>query len=713
MKRPRRKNGNKAHADAGVEGPPPTGFNLGAVKGLAIAALSLLLAAAAVVFFSVLQTVVDCEFRPVTYAIFTGIVLASVGAILGGQAAVKGNLPRAGVTWSITGGAAFLVLVMVAVWWATRGDCKVTAATLRLSSIPTKYTVALREPSLAEKQLRIRFDQNVAVKQFSSHDEGWYDLYFVPKQQTVKIQLDLISISRGKSAQICQISIRPARPNEADVVQILSETSNDPVAFKLKDGFVEEVHNKYDFKGPYEGSASSCLQVEYTDKSGKRTQALVDDIIFVEANVANRLDRGIVDDLSQLTRSFRVYARIGAGQPPSAVREGSAEPPQELHGGTVPVRSDPAGHCPPAVLQAQSGLSAIIIGGGLSEEDLKAVSANWCALEQEVYAILRKLTALNWMRYNLVRFIRSSITSIDVCWTSSDSYRQKNPDRCNPRLDEPRDFSRPLPFAQKREQKQDLLNLLRDGTTPTRPEIGDDSGPLRREVEALLRSYPHDEFDGLFDEHLKSIGAAPAEVRQRFAMAAIGYYYNRVVERQWSKSMESAGALDRDLAQGRKWADKISGPDAGAARARLHYARAHVYAKLAQAPNQVRTDFAELLKLTPEEMTAYPYPLHIARAVVNNSGRTEDRPRFNRLDDTKLTRQPVSTTDKFDSANYEPSLIVVPDPAGTEIAKLGPADKIRILMHFIPDPKKKTENAWDFVWTTQGAGWVRLASKST
>jgi hypothetical protein len=79
----------------------------------------------------------------------------------------------------------------------------------------------------------------------------------------------------------------------------------------------------------------------------------------------------------------------------------------------------------------------------------------------------------------------------------------------------------------------------------------------------------------------------------------------------------------------------------------------------------------------------------------------------------KLTRQLVSTTDKFNTSNYEAGLIVVPDSGSIELAKLGSNDKMRVLMHFIPDPKKKTENAWDFVWTTSGIGWLKLLNKSS
>jgi hypothetical protein len=309
-----------------------------------------------------------------------------------------------------------------------------------------------------------------------------------------------------------------------------------------------------------------------------------------------------------------------------------------------------------------------------------------------------------------VRFIRSSITSIDVCWASSDTFRTKNPDRgnCTPKLNQPRNLSRQLPFASKPEQKRQILNLLRD-----------DSAQIRREVEALLRSYPHDEFNGLFGEYLGTVDTLPLDVRQALASAAIGYYYNRVVEKQWADKIDIARTANADLEQGKKWADKMVGPEAGASRARLHYARAHVFLQVtdfrpsASDASQIRADFSELLKLSSEEMAAYPYPHHVARAVVYNFGKQADSDRFAKLDLDKLARQLASTTDKFSSSSYEVGLMVVPDSGGTELAKLGSNDKVRVLMHFIPDQKRKTENAWDFVWTTGGVGWLKLLNKSS
>ena len=112
-------------------------------------------------------------------------------------------------------------------------------------------------------------------------------------------------------------------------------------------------------------------------------------------------------------------------------------------------------------------------------------------------------------------------------------------------------------------------------------------------------------------------------------------------------------------------------------------------------------------------MAAYPYPYHIARASVFSRGKFEDRERFAKLDVDKLERELVSKTDKFDGSSYEKSLVVLPDPASAELTKLSANDRMRVLMHFVPDPKKKAENAWDFVWTTVGVGWVKVLNKSS
>src|SRR6516162_2846936 len=90
--------------DPRIDTPTPVNFSVAAVKVLLVAACALILTVAAVLFFSVLQPTVPCECRPVNDATFQEMVLAVVGSILGGQAALRGNLQRAGVAWRVTGG---------------------------------------------------------------------------------------------------------------------------------------------------------------------------------------------------------------------------------------------------------------------------------------------------------------------------------------------------------------------------------------------------------------------------------------------------------------------------------------------------------------------------------------------------------------------------------------------------------------------------------
>lgn len=183
-------------------------------------------------------------------------------------------------------------------------------------------------------------------------------------------------------------------------------------------------------------------------------------------------------------------------------------------------------------------------------------------------------------------------------------------------------------------------------------------------------------------------------MRLNLASAAIGYYYNRVVESQWARTREAARKTQGDFEQGRKWADVIVGADRAASRARLYYARAQVFLQATTASartpadaERIKADFSELVKLTPDEMAAYPYPWHIARAGVNVADNAEDIENFAKLEIGKLSRQLGSKTVKFDDAIYEAGLKTAPN--ATEIAQLGENDKIRVLMHFIPNANNK------------------------
>lgn len=233
-----------------------------------------------------------------------------------------------------------------------------------------------------------------------------------------------------------------------------------------------------------------------------------------------------------------------------------------------------------------------------------------------------------------------------------------------------------------------------------------------QEVQALLRAYPHNDFDGGFNELLKTIDAEPAAIRQEFARAAVGYYYNRIVENQWAASVDKVeSALSRDLSSGIRWADKLPNPDQAAARARLHYGRAHVYLKIAPSNTSAITeDFSVLLNLPLDALASYPYPYHVARALSFTRGKSEDRERLAAIS-SKLERQVESKNAKFDPGKYNRNLLVSPYAAGSEIKKLSPNDDTRVIMTFDADPAKKDSEAWDFIITGSSVGWLKRVNK--
>lgn len=360
---------------------------------------------------------VPCEFRPVTYAIFTGIVLACLGIILGGQAGIRGKLPNTGIAWTVSGGAAFLVIVMAAVWWATRNECKEFAA-LKLSFIPTRHAAAAADPSQAVRYMMVRFDERVTVRQFARGDHTDYDIYLSENQTGFKIYLDIIA--QDKAVQVCEISLQPAPPSIKSLlaqpdkfIPVGSHTENEPIEVKFKNGFLDELHSSFDARS--KGGVNVCIQTDYFDDEGKTRTALVDDVYFVENSVSLADIWTRFGGAAQPARPFRVYARAGAAQPPTLVRERPPEPSLDPPA-AVPALAPPSpgAACPERPPQVKAALTTIITTGVVGDDDLKAVYENWCNVEEEFYRLVRIRADSNSIRYNLVRFIRSAVTKLGV-----------------------------------------------------------------------------------------------------------------------------------------------------------------------------------------------------------------------------------------------------------------------------------------------------------
>lgn len=682
-------------------------------KILLYAGLSLLLAAAAVLLFSVLQTAVPCIFQPVTYAIFVGIVLASIGAILGGSAGIRGNLDKLGIRWAVGGGAALLLIVMGGVYWLTRSDCSIPP-NIKFSTIPSEFVTANDQPLQRRIHLRVRFDDAVTLRQYHAQDFGY--LFFLrPQQRKVVIFVDMIQDNR--SVEVCQIIVSKASDRQIDSgllgrkdIILVDRESEEPFELRFRRNFIEDTLAKYDFHKQFSGPANACIEVDYFDESNqKRKPTVVTEIFLVEPGLVERVEGIRWLDLSTLRTDFKIYAIKPPQQPTDAV-EKRPEPATTVQLTTSPKPGDACSTSP-----RSSTMSAFeaLKQGAIGDTDLKTLYEGWCEVEEQFYSLLRTSQDPN-LKYRLARFVRTSITAVDTCWASNEEFRRRNADRVtrcvNPKLNEPRNLARPLPFAEKVAQKGALFLLLLE-EVPT----------ARREVEFLMRAYPHDDFNRLFEAQFQSIDDQSSEEQQIIALAAVGYYYNRIVEQSWSNSVELAGRATHELLSGQRWAEKLAGVDRAASRARLYYARAYVYGQVTSGKVrpvdvelQMKLDYGELLRLTLEEMLAYPFPHHLARSHAYVNGKPDEFKKFEALDPDRFERVPGRPSN-IDGGVYEGPLFlrVIPDLEATGTHQIRLGQRIKVLMQFDTDPKRTGKIIWDFVATDVGVGWLRRQGKSS
>jgi hypothetical protein len=688
--------------------PQPISPRVSAFQGLLVALLALFIAAAAVGLFSIIQTGVQCEFKPVTYAIFTGIVLAAVGAALGGQAAT--NFSSFGIKATVTGGAAFLLIVMGIVWFATRSDCE-PGPTLKLSSIPLGYAISRSEPTESPAYLRVRFDPGVRTSEYVDSNLVYSIFYSSKNSRGLSIYVDLIQ--GNKSAEICNIELKPAPNqlkkllNDPDKLITLDRDQGGVFELKFRQDFVQDVLTKYHFEASYDPGSNACIQIDFFDPlNGHIKPTLVNEIYFTDPDFAERLE-GISlfkGDLSSLLGGFKLYA-VRAPQVPNAVSDikndipvpapvVTSRPPE------TPDTTCVAGNSPSAT--AGAALNSLKQTGVVSDDDVKALFENWCDVKAEFYDTL-KSSSDSTLRYRLVRFIRTSTTAIDICWASNDSYRLKNATTtsCAQRLDRPRNLSRPLPFAASMEQKTILVGLLRH-----------ESLQVRHEVEILLRLYPHDDFGAIFKKLTATSDANSGQNTQTVPPAVVSYYYNRIIEQGWAESVEKANGITAELTEGLKWVDRLAPSDRTAARARLFYAKANALVQITgnKAPspdtaNQIKASFSELSKLSPDDLATYPYPHHLARALSFTAGSADEGKRFDTYNIDGFEHVTPPKTAMVTTSSYERSAWTLPDASSTEIRRLTAGETVRILMTIGDDP-----GAWQFVSTNAGLGWVKPKS---
>jgi hypothetical protein len=180
-----------------------------------------------------------------------------------------------------------------------------------------------------------------------------------------------------------------------------------------------------------------------------------------------------------------------------------------------------------------------------------------------------------------------------------------------------RDFSKQLPYV----QDPDIQRIFE--------LIPSDEALVRAEALRFVKLLPVDALEHLFKQKLQRLKAAPSEKREpiarteRFAVAAISLYYNRIVE--WLDGNADAttrGSIGADFTAGLEWAADgyFNGRSAKPYEATLLYAKGIVEReqKLADDAGSLlhKATFAKMLSRLKQTEDSYPLrPAHIAQAL--------------------------------------------------------------------------------------------------
>jgi hypothetical protein len=694
------------------------------VRVLIAAFGALLLFAGAAILLAIVRTSLPCQYQGVSFAILAGIVLATIGAVLGGSANVRGNLPNSGIKFAAGGGVAFLLIVMGAVWWATQTQCRMLP-NIRLSDFPSRYAFAHDEPRKQDFHLRVRFDDNLILRQQQSRNIN-YDFFIKPEKEQMAIAVDMIRADH--SVQVCKIVVK--RPSQQDLDAGLLETldiqlepsqddEDEEFVFRFRDDFGQYVLAHYNFVGKYDGKENACIEVRYYDKQKKATTwAVVTTIYLVSPTIGAHIWNVLHGDFAALRRDFKIYGIRALEQPTDATEKATDSPLDKNAPQAQLAPSDPGCSGRPREAHAVAAIDTLENQGLIAQEDIPLVYANWCNVRDAFYRQLLSSDVEPAVRYRLAHFVRTSITAIDVCWASNDDFRLHGGQttHCKPRLDQPRDLSRALPFADTPDEKEKLFSLLRN-----------DNASARQEIDFLLRMYPHDDFQRLFESQLLTLDSLSPEACRAVALAAVGYYYNRIVEQEWQDTVEHASKVAAtELNRGLRWANKLKDFNRATSRSRLFYGRAQVYLQTSRdaatpdVENQIRDDFKEVLNLKPDEAVAHPYPYHLARGHAYLNGGLANLKRFQTASDDGFQRVPGGKPLVLDRSERI-GLRSLPDDEGEPTKEVEQGAGATVLMQyggaeFKPAAGKEAADGliWYFVVTNSGTfGWVKSPGKTS
>lgn len=208
-----------------------------------------------------------------------------------------------------------------------------------------------------------------------------------------------------------------------------------------------------------------------------------------------------------------------------------------------------------------------------------------------------------------------------------------------------RDFGRPLPSVVSEADLKKIFELLTA-----------DDDLVRAEAIRFIRNLPVDLFEKLFRERKTRLNELPMKARERYAIGASFFYYNRIVE--WLSARPEADktnmqqAINAGWNAGRAWTQDafFVGKSAKPYEAILMYAKGIVERERKLTDDQGRSSFATMLTALRAAGDGYPFNhLHVAQAVAIVDGETS----------TEAILKQISIADYYPAATLvedEPSL---------------------------------------------------------
>lgn len=319
-------------------------------------------------------------------------------------------------------------------------------------------------------------------------------------------------------------------------------------------------------------------------------------------------------------------------------------------------------------------------GNDLDFTTRKSIYANWDDVHCHVLSILFDPARPITQRARALRLTTFGLANID--------------DRkWQPGTKTYRDFSMPIPLLSRAEE--DYIFALTQSNADA----------LREQALLFVRTLPSNSIEDRLTKIARDIDSLPQPYKERHAIAAIYFYYNRIVEylneppgNPLQERLMIRAEIGKYTARVTPWLRDplFSNGNASSYRAMIAYATAIVEREKKLTNEQGRANFAKMLAELKSSSDGYPSNfLHIAQALAFVDG---------------AQSQPILERIKK-SQNYPPA-VFLEDKAGNSTAELfaGPGDFSKIADKFKPDRNVRLLmrfNEWDMVLGNGQVGWMR------